>query len=214
MMVSIGQSRNVCAMIFISYFIAIALFYYKSISLKKFIKIFSGVLITLLFFLFIAEKNDLRVVEISLKEFLNNPRILIWKKALFEEKFNIFLGKGFAYYTMNSFSDSVGVNIWAVHNDSLEIFVTQGIFALLCYWGFIFFSLKDLINNFIIKKKKEVLLAIIILIYFVGVGMLDLPLYHKRIAQFTFFFIALGISKEKIYKISEKEMKDEEKYFI
>lgn len=44
--------------------------------------------------------------------------------------------------------------------------------------------------------------------------MLDLPLYNKMIAQFTFFFIALGISKEKIYKISEKEMKDEEKYFI
>lgn len=208
MMINIGQSRNVCFAIMISYFIVLVLFFYKRIKLKLFLKILSIIFIIILLFLYFSKVNNLRITKISLDELLNNPRILIWKKALFEEKFNIFFGKGFAYYTMNKFKDTVGVTIWALHNDTLEFLITQGIFSMFCYWGFFIYSLKSLLKDFFIEFKIETLISLIVIIYFFQIGMLDLPFYHKRIAQFTFFFLGIAMNKNLI-KI--KKEKDNEK---
>lgn len=205
MLVSVGQSRNVYFAMVISYLLATCLFYYEEIKLKNFFKLFSYVCMIVLLFYCLTNYTHLRVTNISLNKFLDNPRILIWKKVLFEEKFNILLGKGFAYYTMNKFKDSVGVYIWAAHNDSIEFLVTQGVFSMLCYWLFILYSLKELWKKYLIEQNLEVLIAFIIVIYFFQIGMLDLPFYHKRIAEFLFLFIAIGINKNK--KIINKKRK-------
>lgn len=101
MMVSIGQSRNVLMGVIISYFLSIGIFYYKKIKLKSFIKLIYTIFIILFLSYCIGKYNNLRIVEISFEKFLKNPRILIWKKVLFEDKFNIFFGKGFAYFSYN-----------------------------------------------------------------------------------------------------------------
>lgn len=203
--ISVGQSRNVFLALCISYISCLILFNWKE-NRKRVFKILLFSLFIVSIGIFILKLNNLRVVDISVEKFLNNPRILIWKKCLIDEKFNLFFGKGFAYYIMNKFKDSVGVTIWALHNDSLEFLVTQGIFSMLLYWGFIFYFIKSFLVDFLHTRNKMSLITFILVLYFFMIGMLDLPFYSKRISQFIFLFLGMNIHREK------RKIKDEKKY--
>lgn len=203
--ISVGQSRNVFLALCISYISCLILFNWKE-NRKRVFKILLFSLFIVSIGIFILKLNNLRVVDISVEKFLNNPRILIWKKCLIDEKFNLFFGKGFAYYIMNKFKDSVGVTIWALHNDSLEFLVTQGIFSMLLYWGFIFYFMKSFLVDFLHTRNKMSLITFILVLYFFMIGMLDLPFYSKRISQFIFLFLGMNIHREK------RKIKDEKKY--
>lgn len=197
MFISIGQSRNVFLALIINYVICIFLYYLKNKERKQVLKVILVFICIILLAIFILKSFNYRVIDISVEKFINNPRILIWKKALFDEKFNIFFGKGFAYYTMNKFKDSVGVTIWALHNDSLEFLVTQGIFSMVLYLGFILYFMKSLLCKFLHNSDKMILISLILVFYFFMIGMLDLAFYQKRISQFVFLFLGLNIYKEK-----------------
>lgn len=203
--ISVGQSRNVFLALCISYISCLILFNWKE-NRKRVFKILLFSLFIVSIGIFILKLNNLRVVDISVEKFLNDPRILIWKKCLIDEKFNLFFGKGFAYYIMNKFKDSVGVTIWALHNDSLEFLVTQGIFSMLLYWGFIFYFIKSFLVDFLHTRNKMSLITFILVLYFFMIGMLDLPFYSKRISQFIFLFLGMNIHREK------RKIKDEKKY--
>lgn len=203
--ISVGQSRNVFLALCISYISCLILFNWKE-NKKRVFKILLFALFVISIGIFILKLNNLRVVDISVERFINNPRILIWKKCLIDEEFNLFLGKGFAYYIMNKFKDSVGVTIWALHNDSLEFLVTQGIFSMLLYWGFIFYFMKSFLLDFLHTRNKMSLITFILILYFFMIGMLDLPFYWKRISQFIFLFLGMNIHREK------RKIKDEKKH--
>lgn len=203
--ISVGQSRNVFLALCISYISCLILFNWKE-NKKRVFKILLFSLFIISVGIIILKLNNLRVVDISVEKFLNNPRILIWKKCLIDEKFNLFFGKGFAYYIMNKFKDSVGVTIWALHNDSLEFLVTQGIFSMLLYWSFIFYFMRSFLADFLHTRNKMSLITFILVLYFFMIGMLDLPFYWKRISQFIFLFLGMNIYREK------RKIKDEKKY--
>lgn len=197
-LVSVGQSRNVFFALGIIYILGIALFLNK----EKEVKLFTKKILVLFILVFIILiyinhlKINLRVFDIGIKEFLNNPRILIWKKVLFDEEFNIIHGKGFAYYTMNNFKDKVGVSIAASHNDYIEILVTQGIVSLISYLLFLIFSFYLVLKKFFREGNICTLITLMIIIYFFSIGMLDNPLYQKRVFQFLFLFLGLTLSEE------------------
>lgn len=173
--------------------------------IEKKVKLFSKKtlgLLTIIFIILISINYleiNLRVFNVGVEEVVDDPRMLIWKKALIEENFNILHGKGFAYYTMNNFKDKVGVSIAALHNDYLEIFVTQGIFSLISYLLFFIFSFFIVLKKLFRERDICSFITLMIILYFGGIGMFDNPLYQKRVFQFLFLFLGLTLSSEVFY---------------
>lgn len=67
---------------------------------------------------------------------------------------------------MNIFKDSVGMPIPALHNDYIEILVTQGVISLIFYLSFMLYSLKIIIKEYFIRKNKIFLITLLLIIYF------------------------------------------------
>lgn len=200
-LVSIGQSRNVFFSLIAVYILGMLLFLIIEKKVKLFSKKTLG-LLTIIFIILISINYleiNLRVFNVGVEEVVDDPRMLIWKKALIEENFNILHGKGFAYYTMNNFKDKVGVSIAALHNDYLEIFVTQGIFSLISYLLFFIFSFFIVLKKLFRERDICSFITLMIILYFGGIGMFDNPLYQKRVFQFLFLFLGLTLSSEIFY---------------
>lgn len=197
--ISVGQSRTTfCSLMFI-YYIGFLLFNVKRNNLKKLLLntlIISGIMIMLIA---IINKYNLRVSEVSLEALLNNPRVGIWKKCL-NDGFDIFTGKGLGYYLVgeHKFRDAVGVTIGTLHNDSLELLITQGIFSLISYWGLILTSLMVCLKKYLDSKDENNLIAIMLLIFLILLGTLETAIYVKRLIQFIFLFLAISIKGKKI----------------
>ena len=180
------------------YFIGFFFFYFKKKNLKVLIRntlIMIGIMVI---FILIIDRYNLRVSRVSIEALVNNPRVGIWKRCL-NDGFNIFIGKGLGYYLVgeHSFKDSVGVSIGTLHNDSLELLITQGIFSLISYWGLLLASLLLNIKEYLKFKNEYTLITIMFLIFLILLGMLETAIYVKRLIQFVFLFLAFSIEKEK-----------------
>lgn len=198
--ISVGQSRTTLCSLMIVYYIGFFIFNMKRNNLKKIIK--NTLLITgiMIIFILVIDKYNLRVSNISLEALINNPRVGVWKKGL-EGNFNIFTGKGLGYYLIkeHSFRDSVGVQIGTLHNDSLELLVTQGVFSLISYWGLLLISLSISIKNYLRSQDVYKLITIMLLIFLILLGMLETAIYVKRLVEFVFLFLAISLNKEEKY---------------
>lgn len=195
--ISIGQSRTTFCSLMVIYFIGFFFFYFKKKNLKVLIRntlIMIGIMVI---FILIIDKYNLRVSRVSIEELVNNGRVNIWKRGL-NDGFNIFTGKGFGYYLVgeHSFKYGVGVQIRTLHNDSLELLITQGIFSLLSYWGLLLTALLLNIKEYLKCKNEYNLISIMFLIFLILLGMLETATYVKRLMQFVFLFLALSMDKK------------------
>lgn len=196
--ISIGQSRTTFCSLMVIYFIGFFFFYFKKKNPKVLIKntlIMIGIMVI---FILIIDKYNLRVSRVSIEALVNNARVGIWKRCL-NDGFNIFTGKGLGYYLVGEhrFKDAVGVTIGTLHNDSLELLITQGIFSLISYWGLLLASLLLNIKEYLKFKNEYTLITIMFLIFLILLGMLETAIYVKRLMQFIFLFLAFSIEKEK-----------------
>lgn len=196
--ISIGQSRTTFCSLMVIYFIGFLFFCFKKKNLKILIRntlIMIGIMVI---FILIIDKYNLRVSRVSIEALVNNPRVGIWKRCL-NDGFNIFTGKGLGYYLVGEhrFKDAVGVTIGTLHNDSLELLITQGIFSLISYWGLLLAFLLLNIKEYLKYKNEYTLITIMFLIFLMLLGMLETAIYVKRLMQFVFLFLAFSIEKEK-----------------
>ena len=99
----------------------------------------------------------------------------------------------------HSFRDSVGVQIGTLHNDSLELLVTQGVFSLISYWGLLLISVSISIKNYLRSQDVYKLITIMLLIFLILLGMLETAIYVKRLVEFVFLFLAISLNKEEKY---------------
>lgn len=191
----VGQSRNVFFALNLIYGLVIGLHYnfFKKNNIKKLFILLLGICVIFFCFEFFNLGEKYRIFRIGFEDLITNPRILLWKKGLIDDEFNFILGKGFAYYTMNTFKDTVGVTISTLHNDCIEILVTQGIISLITYLGFIFYSLKVILREYLVTNNKIFLITVVFIVYFLMIGMLENPIYNKRAVQFLFMFIGLSL---------------------
>lgn len=195
LLISVGQSRNVLSNIILLYLVGGVLYLSSKnkFSLKRiFTYAVLGIIVIFSLFFYLKLKSNFRVLNIGMTALKNDPRFILWKIGLFDEKFNIFLGKGYGYYIVNK--------IWgylsALHNDYIEILVTQGIFTLIFYLGFMISSLYIILKKYLKNNDIYLLITTLLLLYFLGIGMLDNPLYQKRIFQFLFLFLGITLRDE------------------
>lgn len=178
--------------------IIIGIRYRKKIKLSYFIVIF---IILLSFFKTpYINKYLYRVKHLSsIENIMKETRIKIWSKGILDFKNNNYKPLGFHHYN----NVELGAISWEknphLHNNLLEILVTQGILSLVFYISFNIFLFLEMIKKLkttnIESQKIMLYIAISILIFLNLSGLTDSNIYFAKVNQLSFFIFALSLCK-------------------
>lgn len=135
----------------------------------------------------------------SMKNIEKETRIKIWIKGISDFKKNKYKPLGFYYYK----NHELGAISWEknphLHNNFLEIIVTQGIGAIIFYISFNIFLLLEFIKKLkstqIKSQKILIYLSISILVFLNLTGLTDCNIYFSKVNQLAFFIFALALCK-------------------
>lgn len=191
------QSRNVIIALIINFIIIIYLFNKergkKNLRANIIILTVIGV-----FFKYILPKT--RLFGFGIKKISNEARMAVYKKGaeLVKENYLDVNGLGFLYFVPKKLKMPTE-ELSALHNDVLEIVVTQGVIGLLFYLGFIIIILRELIIKYNTKaiSKEYTVLGILLVIYFIFTGFFDTLIYNGRALELIFLFLGIALQKNK-----------------
>ncbi|MEH1738780.1 O-antigen ligase family protein [Fusobacterium varium] len=135
----------------------------------------------------------------SIENIEKETRIKIWLKGIDDFKKNKSKALGFYYYN----NHELGAISWEknphLHNNFLEIMVTQGIGAIIFYISFNIFLLLEFIKKLkstqIKSQKILIYLSISILVFLNLTGLTDCNIYFSKVNQLAFFVFALALCK-------------------
>ncbi len=135
----------------------------------------------------------------SMENIEKETRIKIWLKGINDFKENKSKALGFYYYN----NHELGAISWEknphLHNNFLEIIVTQGIGAIIFYIFFNIFLLLEFIKKLkasqIESQKILIYLSISILAFLNLTGLTDCNIYFSKVNQLAFFMFALALCK-------------------
>ena len=145
---------------------------------------------------FLRVKN-MRKIENIKKE----SRLKLWNEGLEKFQENNYKALGYHYFEKNRLVSVVNEKNPHVHNNYLEILVTQGIGAAVFYLLFNIFLLRDMIYR--IKKTKiesqKVMnyLGIAVLLFMNLAGLVDANIYFKKANLLAFFIYSLALCSVK-----------------
>lgn len=140
----------------------------------------------------------------SIENIMKETRIKIWKKGLEDFEKNNFKSLGFWYYK----DHELGAISWEknphLHNNLLEILVTQGVLSLIFYINFNIFLFLEMIKKLkltnVESQKVMLYIAISILSFLNLSGLTDSNIYFAKVNQLSFFIFALALCKVNKYK--------------
>lgn len=135
----------------------------------------------------------------SMENIEKETRIKIWLKGINDFKENKSKALGFYYYN----NHELGAISWEknphLHNNFLEIMITQGIGAIIFYIFFNIFLLLEFIKKLkasqIESQKILIYLSISILAFLNLTGLTDCNIYFSKVNQLAFFMFALALCK-------------------
>ena len=135
----------------------------------------------------------------SMENIEKETRIKIWLKGIKDFKENKSKALGFYYYN----NHELGAISWEknphLHNNFLEIMITQGIGAIIFYIFFNIFLLLEFIKKLkasqIESQKILIYLSISILAFLNLTGLTDCNIYFSKVNQLAFFMFALALCK-------------------
>lgn len=143
----------------------------------------------------------------SIENLEKETRIKIWKKGINDFKENKYKALGFCYYK----NHELGAISWEknphLHNNFLEIMVTQGMGALIfyiCFNIFLFLEFIKKLKSTQIKSQKILIYLSISLVVFLNLtGLTDCNIYFSKVNQLVFFTFALALCKVRKENINE-----------
>lgn len=135
----------------------------------------------------------------SMENIEKETRIKIWLKGINDFKENKSKALGFYYYN----NHELGAISWEknphLHNNFLEIIVTQGIGAIIFYIFFNIFLLLEFIKKLkasqIESQKILIYFSISVLVFLNLTGLTDCNIYFSKVNQLAFFMFALALCK-------------------
>ncbi|MDH6456547.1 O-antigen ligase [Fusobacterium sp. PH5-7] len=145
----------------------------------------------------------------SIENIMKETRIRIWNKGILDFKKNNYKALGFYHYN----NVEMGAIPWEknvhLHNNLLEILVTQGMLSLIFYITFNIFLFLEMIKKLkktnIESQKIMLYIAISILSFLNLSGLTDSNIYFAKVNQLSFFIFALALCNVKIE--DKKEIK-------
>lgn len=143
----------------------------------------------------------------SIENIKKETRVKIWIKGINDFKENKYKPLGFYYYR----NHELGAISWEknphLHNNFLEIIVSQGIGAIMFYICFNIFLLLEFIKKLkltqIESQKILIYLSIAIIAFLNLTGLTDCNIYFSKVNQLAFFMFALALCKVKGENINE-----------
>lgn len=179
---------------FLALLIVIILFNFEFLKGKYIkLKIISGILFFILL-LFLWNKNARILTTFNLNHILYDGRLMLWnigiEKFISERKYLFGLGIG---YFSNNLIDFHGIKLGALHNDFIEILVTQGIIGFFLYCSLLFNLFKELYKKLL--KNYFSRIGLYLLIYMILIGISDIANIALRVPQLIFLICALGLNK-------------------
>lgn len=135
----------------------------------------------------------------SMENIEKETRIKIWLKGIKDFKENKYRPLGFYYYK----NYELGAISWEknphLHNNFLEIMITQGIGAIIFYISFNIFLLLEFIKKLkasqIESQKILIYFSISVLVFLNLTGLTDCNIYFSKVNQLAFFMFALALCK-------------------
>lgn len=135
----------------------------------------------------------------SMENIEKETRIKIWLKGIKDFKENKYRPLGFYYYK----NHELGAISWEknphLHNNFLEIMITQGIGAIIFYISFNIFLLLEFIKKLkasqIESQKILIYFSISVLVFLNLTGLTDCNIYFSKVNQLAFFMFALALCK-------------------
>lgn len=179
-------------------FIIIGIKYRKKMRLSYFIVVF--IILLSIFKTPYINKYLYRVKYLSsIENIMKETRIKIWSKGIIDFKENNYKALGFYYYNnveMGAISWEKNVHL---HNNLLEILVTQGVLSLVFYISFNIFLFLEMIKKLKITNVESQKIMLYIAISILGFlnlsGLTDSNIYFAKVNQLSFFIFALSLCK-------------------
>ncbi|MEH1738770.1 O-antigen ligase family protein [Fusobacterium varium] len=202
----LGTNSRVTIILIPIIIIGVVLFFYGSKIRKRDIII----IMSLIFLLQISsfEKRFYRLKSLStIENIKKETRIKIYIKGMEDFKNNNYRSLGFNFYENKKINVIKGEENPHLHNNILEILVTQGALALVFYLLLNFYLLKEMLKKLktlVPRSQKFMLYLGITLNIFINLsGLVDSNIYFIKTNQLIFFIYALSLCK--VY--NENELK-------
>lgn len=131
-----------------------------------------------------------------------DTRFAVYKTVIKIEKENFPKALGFYYFKEHTLDTGLE-RLPHVHNNLLEILMTQGIFCLISYVIFQLIILKKLAEQYLYDDKNQMVVGITLSFFiFLGLtGIIDVTLYMTKISQLLYILLTLVF----VSKIKDKE---------